>query len=1132
MDNKIFMPVEPLIFWTQLAVPTIYGDSLSYLEDISKVRYKLNEVIGSLNAVPAMVDKKIEDAFDDSGIEQKIKDILAAQQLNVKNPPEGLTPAVGDGAANDTSAIQSIINYAKNTGVNTSIYIPSGTYLVSGLTLPANVSLIGENMYTTTIKLANYANKVVIAANLSEAVIGNLTIDANSTNNSENKDTLTVAGQETWRVQNVRFVNLASGQSALSTANNGVGEIIDIIVSYGTTNVYVGTGSLLIKGMVAANCQTALNIECDHTILANGYFVNCTNDVAVASNNNVLHYYGTGKLTNNGESNSIISDSREAILYYRTVNVTMTEAYLTVTNGHLNAPGTVEAEVGELDLTVTGDKITTASTSMETVTNDKTADYGDYTEMVHGTSKEQVTGDKILIAGDVKVQADAVVSTVQSVHAKIAGEARASAARMSLYGADRAVIKSKQITLDSDQPIVYRAAQKLNDNYNYIPFTAPNGDTVQVLVFNGSDPTPGPEPTEAPIYINVKDLGAVGDGVTDDTVAFNNAGNRNGYIFVPYGTYLVQGITLNSGIKGIIGEMSTIKNTQNSGVMINGGNLVLNSLILDAPDAENAVFVQDSMIVSSCVIRGHVQGNLIMSDCKVNNSSNLKLGSNANIANSQLNANIVLSPGGSYTVSGNKINGSFVLNGVTAQSKIDSLTITGNVFTTPTSIGDTFVTNLRVAGNVMMDDYPQSDTPDPWDYTVPDNQPVTYQDLYRTLIDDSGQFILQKYNGSTWENALNISGTEVFIPTLLRAVKQILTPDRPLQFLPNATATTGVQAVSTAAGASVQAAANPNAWNEVFNIFTSGVLEFVKEVQLRASSLFTFKDTNGSPKFRIYCNALNNFVFQIYINNTWTPFAYITKDGLVQITANVQTVTGKYQTFENSSGQAAFRIYCDSNTNTLKVQSSSAGSFSDSVIFTPANIEIIKNAVLKNTSNFYFYGPDGTTTFDIQVDTNNRLKLYSRVAGGQWNIPMEVTEAGNVIFTKNITAPNVGTGGSGGKWKFVATTDITIPAVSGKTVISTPANPATDGYTSAQKQNVMVMMVWRSGSPGDGAWMELQPPFSAPSSTGVMNTYKLAMSSVTRTFIGAWYGFQSTDRVNSQPSSNTITVDWYYLDNN
>lgn len=301
----------------------------------------------------------------------------------------------------------------------------------------------------------------------------------------------------------------------------------------------------------------------------------------------------------------------------------------------------------------------------------------------------------------------------------------------------------------------------------------------------------------------------------------------------------------------------------------------------------------------------------------------------------------------------------------------------------------------------------KEDVPEPWDYTVPEGQTVTYQNLYRTLIDSNNQFILQKYNGTTWENVFSASDTEVFIPKLLRTVKQILTPDRPMQFLPSATATTGVQAVATSAGLKVQTASAANAWSDALNINADGTINIIVSTTFANNRTFTFLDNTGAEKYRLIAGYSNKFFWQEYVGDTWVTLISATVDGLIQILANVQFASGKYNVFENSSGQPAFRIYCDSNTNTLKVQSSSAGSFSDSVIFTPANIEIIKNAVLKNTSNFYFYGPDGTTTFDIQVDTNNRLKLYSRVAGGQWNIPMEVTEAGNVIFTKNITAPNI-----------------------------------------------------------------------------------------------------------------------------
>jgi hypothetical protein len=43
-------------------------------------------------------------------------------------------------------------------------------------------------------------------------------------------------------------------------------------------------------------------------------------------------------------------------------------------------------------------------------------------------------------------------------------------------------------------------------------------------------------------YVNVKDFGAVGDGVSDDSVAFQNALDTGNDIYVPSGTYLVSGV--------------------------------------------------------------------------------------------------------------------------------------------------------------------------------------------------------------------------------------------------------------------------------------------------------------------------------------------------------------------------------------------------------------------------------------------------------------------------------------------------------------------------------------------------------------------------------------------------------------
>jgi len=53
-------------------------------------------------------------------------------------------------------------------------------------------------------------------------------------------------------------------------------------------------------------------------------------------------------------------------------------------------------------------------------------------------------------------------------------------------------------------------------------------------------------------YVSVKDFGAVGDGVADDTAAIQAALNTGRLVFVPYGTYkITSALTINQG--GLIG---------------------------------------------------------------------------------------------------------------------------------------------------------------------------------------------------------------------------------------------------------------------------------------------------------------------------------------------------------------------------------------------------------------------------------------------------------------------------------------------------------------------------------------------------------------------------------------------------
>lgn len=79
--------------------------------------------------------------------------------------------------------------------------------------------------------------------------------------------------------------------------------------------------------------------------------------------------------------------------------------------------------------------------------------------------------------------------------------------------------------------------------------------------------------------VNVKTLGAKGDGVTDDSAIIQQAINEYATIIIPEGTYRVKGITLRSGVK-IVGENATLKITDNcdlSDVLDEDGNFVSGS---------------------------------------------------------------------------------------------------------------------------------------------------------------------------------------------------------------------------------------------------------------------------------------------------------------------------------------------------------------------------------------------------------------------------------------------------------------------------------------------------------------------------------------------------------------------------
>ena len=132
----------------------------------------------------------------------------------------------------------------------------------------------------------------------------------------------------------------------------------------------------------------------------------------------------------------------------------------------------------------------------------------------------------------------------------------------------------RDVIIDSENPLTYKAPQKLNDYFNYIPFKDSSGTNYNVLVKGANL-----EEIRKGIYINVKDYGAVGDGVTDDSAAIQNAidSNESGTIFFPIGTYVVNTtIDLNKRMN-VLGDYAFIENSKGYGTVIKtNGNTAFN----------------------------------------------------------------------------------------------------------------------------------------------------------------------------------------------------------------------------------------------------------------------------------------------------------------------------------------------------------------------------------------------------------------------------------------------------------------------------------------------------------------------------------------------------------------------------
>lgn len=428
--------VKPSCCAKWLVLPTVYSDALSYGEQLDKFCYQLNQLIENNNILPNFIAEMIKEYINSGAIGEVVRDILANYILNVKYPPEGITPAVGDGSADDTAAIQGCIDYAaENGGV---VYFPYGSYLTQPLTMKDGVSLFGFDRYSTKIVLKGGATKPLIGGTVADLSIANLTLDGNSGIQVNDVNVVTIAGT------NVLLTNL--------------------IIKDGYTLVnYVGTGghfqiSDVVFGNAVEKCLlTAGNadVQCENVVFnqlsavggisvmdigTNGGFFNvksvatCNQCIVVSGNKNKISAIvenASIPVVDNGSQNNIEIFGVSNKEFYsgdttKEVNGNYSKhvggAYTKAVDG--NANNRVD---GNFSSVVTGVTTETFNSNRTVNENNKTVNnggvlnetihsrvtrtYGDnYTETITGNksvnavdSKETLTGNKTVNAVDLKL---------------------------------------------------------------------------------------------------------------------------------------------------------------------------------------------------------------------------------------------------------------------------------------------------------------------------------------------------------------------------------------------------------------------------------------------------------------------------------------------------------------------------------------------------------------------------------------------------------------------------------------------------------------------------------------------------------------------------------------------------------
>lgn len=527
-----FNNVDPVRYWTYKILPLVYDDSLSYYEVLAKVVQRLNVLVENNNNITQHIKDLILEYINSGEIDEVVSDIIANFILNVKNPPEGITGATGDGSTDDTSAFQGCIDWAAERGGG-AVYIPAGKYLVQPLQMRDNVSIFGYDRYSTVLVLKGGADKAMLwddEPGVTGASVCNVTLDGNMDIQVNNINVIELSPIDCL------FQNLiiTDGYKLMQLRGRGGHVQIDNIVfeysvinsmellyhtEYSNSDTVYQVNNVVFENVSELKGEQAINVMCDYATIENAH-IRASVPVGLQISSNNCRFVGVIEnavtdVRNTGNNNTIIVNGKSISEYVTGDKMFTGRNHSEVLSGDKDVRGVNYTE------TLKG-KTVNAQTIVETITGSKTVNAQSTTEII--------TGSKAVNAGNLSET--------------VIGDRNVSAKNHNFNGTG--------FNINTSDPIGYMVPQIIDKYFSFIPFK--NGETVyRVLVQNGDLSDIGS------LYKNVTVLGVVSDGVTDNSEALNNAVSNNKYLYFPAGEYMFNEIVRMTGVSVLLHPNAVVK---------------------------------------------------------------------------------------------------------------------------------------------------------------------------------------------------------------------------------------------------------------------------------------------------------------------------------------------------------------------------------------------------------------------------------------------------------------------------------------------------------------------------------------------------------------------------------------------